>query len=60
MRYLRYPPPWHTAAAGFPVLAANSVSQVISNTTIWLVGILAALWITRDGGSTWSRVSFAG
>ena len=41
MRYL--PPAWHTAAAGFPVLAANSVGQVISNTTIWLVGILAGL-----------------
>ena len=43
MRYLRYPPAWHAAAAGFPVLAANSVSQVISNTTVWLVGILAGL-----------------
>ena len=43
MRYLRYPPPWHTAAAGLPVLAANSVSQVINNTTVWLVGILAGL-----------------
>jgi hypothetical protein len=43
MRYLRYPPAWHTAAAGFPVMAANSVSQVISNTTVWLVGILAGL-----------------
>jgi len=43
MRYLRYPPAWHTAAAGLPVLAADSVSQVISNTTIWLVGILAGL-----------------
>ena len=39
----RYPPPWHAAAAGFPVLAANSVGQVINNTTIWLVGILAGL-----------------
>ena len=26
MRYLRYPPPWHTAAAGLPVLAANSIN----------------------------------
>jgi hypothetical protein len=54
MRYLRYPPPWHSAAAGLPgaahaaraagtVLAASSVSQVISNTTVWLVGILAGL-----------------
>lgn len=43
MRDLRYPPPWHTAAAGFPVLAANGVSQVINNTTIWLAGILAGL-----------------
>jgi Type IV secretion system pilin len=54
MRYLRYPPAWHTAAAALPaavraaraagtVLAASSVSQVISNTTVWLVGILAGL-----------------
>ncbi len=51
MRYLRYPPAWHTAAAGLPgaahaagtILAASSVSQVISNTTVWLVGILAGL-----------------
>ena len=53
MRYLRYPPAWHTAAAGLPgaahaarapgLLAASSVSQVISNTTVWLVGILAGL-----------------
>ena len=53
MRYLRYPP-WHAATAGLPgavhaaraagtVLAADSVSQVISNTTVWLVGILAGL-----------------
>ncbi len=52
MRYLRYPPAWHTAAAGFPVLAANSVSQVISNTTVWLVGILAGLatlFLTNGG-----------
>ena len=53
MRYLRYPP-WHAAAAGLPgaahaaraagtVLAADSVGQVISNTTVWLVGILAGL-----------------
>ena len=43
MQYLHYPPAWHTIAAGFPVLAADSVSQVISNTTVWLVGILAGL-----------------
>ena len=44
MRYLRYPPAWHTAAAGLPVLAAaTAVSQVINNTTVWLVGILAGL-----------------
>jgi Type IV secretion system pilin len=42
MLHHRYPP-WHAAAAGFPVLAANSVGQVINNTTIWLVGILAGL-----------------
>ena len=40
MRYLRYPPAWHTAAAGLPgaahaarsagtILAASSVGQVI-------------------------------
>jgi Type IV secretion system pilin len=43
MLHHRYPPPWHAAVAGFPVLAANSVGQVINNTTIWLVGILAGL-----------------
>ena len=54
MRYLRYPPAWHTTAAGHPgavhaarsagtILAASSVSQVINNTTVWLVGILAGL-----------------
>ncbi len=54
MRYLRYPPAWHTAAAGLPGAAhaaaapgpswrPSSVSQVISNTTVWLVGILAGL-----------------
>jgi len=43
MRYLRYPPPWQTAAAGLPVLAADSINQVINNTTVWLVGILAGL-----------------
>jgi len=43
MLHHRYPPPWHAAAAGIPVLAANSVGQVINNTTIWLVGILAGL-----------------
>ena len=43
MRYLRYPPAWHTAAAGLPILAADSVGQVINNTTVWLVGILAGL-----------------
>ena len=43
MRYLRYPPAWHTTAAGLPVLAADSINQVISNTTVWLVGILAGL-----------------
>jgi hypothetical protein len=54
MRDLRYPPAWHAAAAGLPgavhaaraagtVLAADSLSQVISNTTVWLVGILAGL-----------------
>ena len=57
MRHLRYPPAWHTATAGLPgavhaaraaraagtILAASSVSQVISNTTVWLVGILAGL-----------------
>jgi hypothetical protein len=40
MQYLHYPPAWHTTAA---VLAADSVSQVINNTTVWLVGILAGL-----------------
>ena len=54
MQYLRYPPAWHTTAAGLPgaghaarsagtILAASSVSQVITNTTVWLVGILAGL-----------------
>ncbi len=43
MLHLRYPPPWHTAAAGFPGLAANSVGPVIHTTTLWLVGILAGL-----------------
>jgi hypothetical protein len=43
MQYLHYPPAWHTTAARLPVLAADSVSQVISNTTVWLVGILAGL-----------------
>jgi len=51
MHRLPYPPAWHPAAAGLPraahaagtVLAASSVSQVISNTTVWLVGILAGL-----------------
>jgi hypothetical protein len=54
MRYLRYPPAWHTIAAGPPgagraariagiILAARSVSQVINHTTVWLVGILAGL-----------------
>ncbi len=43
MRYLRHPPPWQTAAAGLPVLAADSINQVINNTTVWLVGILAGL-----------------
>ena len=52
MLHHRYPPPWHAAAAGFPVLAANSVGQVINNTTIWLVGILAGLatlFLTNGG-----------
>ena len=40
MQYLRYPPGWHTTAA---ILAADSISQVISNTTVWLVGILGGL-----------------
>ena len=54
MQYLHYPPAWHTTAAGHPgavhaarsagtILAASSVSQVINNTTVWLVGILAGL-----------------
>ena len=43
MRYLRHPPPWHTTAAGLPILAAHTINQVISNTTVWLVGILAGL-----------------
>jgi hypothetical protein len=54
MRYLRYPPAWHTAAAGFPgaahaarsagiILAAKTVGQVIDSTTVWLVGILGGL-----------------
>ena len=41
-------PPLHSAAtplavAVAPVLAAASISQVISNTTAWIVGILAGL-----------------
>jgi hypothetical protein len=57
MHHLRYPPAWHTTAAGPPgglsaalharsagiILAAKTVSQVIDSTTIWLVGILAGL-----------------
>jgi Type IV secretion system pilin len=43
MRYLRHPPPWHATAAGLPVLAAHTISQVITSTTVWLVGILAGL-----------------
>jgi hypothetical protein len=43
MRYPRRPPPWHTTAAGLPVLAAHTISQVITSTTVWLVGILAGL-----------------
>jgi hypothetical protein len=43
-------PPWHPAgtlatgglAAGH-LLAAASIGQVISNTTVWIVGILAGL-----------------
>ena len=43
MRYLRHPPPWHATAAGLPVLATHTISQVITSTTVWLVGILAGL-----------------
>ena len=54
MRYLRYPPAWHAAAAGLPgaahaaraagmILTAKTVGQVIDSTTVWLVGILAGL-----------------
>ncbi len=54
MRYLRYPPAWHAAAAGLTgaahaarsagmILAAKTVGQVINATTVWLVGILAGL-----------------
>ena len=51
MRYLRYPPAWHTGS-GFPgaahasttiILAAKNVGDVINSTTVWLVGILAGL-----------------
>ena len=54
MRLIPTPPAWrrHTRqppaglcgvlAAG-PLLAADSLSQVISNTTLWIVGILAGL-----------------
>jgi Type IV secretion system pilin len=38
-------PPWRppVALATGPLLAAASIAQVISNTTVWIVGILAAL-----------------
>jgi hypothetical protein len=44
------PPPWHPPAAltvpgpaAGHLLAAASIGQVISNTTVWIVGILAGL-----------------
>ena len=38
-------PPWHPpgALAAGHLLAAASIGQVISNTTVWIVGILASL-----------------
>ena len=38
-------PPWHPPAAlsAGHLLAAASIGQVISNTTVWIVGILAGL-----------------
>jgi len=47
LRLLRRPPSVSAALAlpglaGYP-LAADSITQVISNTTIWIVGILAGL-----------------
>jgi hypothetical protein len=46
-RHLRRPPAVPpalalTGLAGYP-LAADSISQVISNTTLWIVGLLAGL-----------------
>jgi hypothetical protein len=48
MNLIRALPPWHppgtpaVVAAGH-LLAAASIGQVISNTTVWIVGILAGL-----------------
>jgi Type IV secretion system pilin len=38
-------PPWHppAALAAGHLLAAASIGQVINNTTVWIVGILAGL-----------------
>jgi hypothetical protein len=52
LRYLRYPPAWHpgvlpgaahAAHSTAMILAAKTVSQVITSTTAWIMGILAGL-----------------
>jgi hypothetical protein len=47
LRYLPRPPGGHALLAvpflASPPLAADSISQVVNNTTLWLVGILAGL-----------------
>jgi hypothetical protein len=50
MNLIPPPPPWHPPVApAFPglaaghLLAAASIGQVINNTTVWIVGILAGL-----------------
>jgi hypothetical protein len=55
-RHLSWPPGGHALPAvlviAAPPLAADSISQVISNTTLWLVGILAGaatLFLTLGG-----------
>jgi hypothetical protein len=55
-RHLPRPPGGHALPAvlviAAPPLAADSISQVISNTTLWLVGILAGaatLFLTLGG-----------
>ena len=47
LRHVPRPPSVHALAAvplmASPLLAADSISQVLNNTTLWIVGILAGL-----------------